>query len=159
MSNPLQQQYQLVQDARLALFDFCYTISNEDFVKTVEEFNNSSIKNLFVHIANVYLFWIGNNALRKELPFFKEESFCTMNEVQSLFEQVDTIVHNFLKHFNARLGEPIEITIARLGKTIHTTPLTIFTHVITHEFHHKGQILSMGRQHGYVPTDTDVIRF
>jgi len=33
------------------------------------------------------------------------------------------------------------------------------THVMTHEFHHKGQIMTMGRMLGYTPPDADVIRF
>jgi uncharacterized damage-inducible protein DinB len=36
------------------------------------------------------------------------------------------------------------------------TPLQLFTHVMTHEFHHKGQLLSMFRILGHVPPDTDV---
>ncbi|WP_423227985.1 DinB family protein [Sabulibacter ruber] len=30
--------------------------------------------------------------------------------------------------------------------------------MITHEFHHKGQIPSLGRHLGFVPDDTDVVR-
>lgn len=33
------------------------------------------------------------------------------------------------------------------------------THVMTHEFHHKGKIMTMGRMLGYTPPDADVIRF
>jgi uncharacterized damage-inducible protein DinB len=39
-----------------------------------------------------------------------------------------------------------------------TSAFQIFTHVITHEFHHKGQILSLSRHLGYTPVDTDIIR-
>jgi uncharacterized damage-inducible protein DinB len=45
------------------------------------------------------------------------------------------------------------------GRNETATPLQLFTHVITHEFHHKGQILSRCRQLGYVPVDTDILRF
>jgi uncharacterized damage-inducible protein DinB len=34
----------------------------------------------------------------------------------------------------------------------------LFTHTITHEFHHKGQILTLSRQLGYTPVDTDIMR-
>ncbi|MNL32837.1 DinB family protein [compost metagenome] len=37
-------------------------------------------------------------------------------------------------------------------------PLKLFTHVTTHEYHHKGQILSLSRHLGYTPVDTDIIR-
>ncbi|MNY69859.1 DinB family protein [compost metagenome] len=37
-------------------------------------------------------------------------------------------------------------------------PFKVFTHVITHEYHHKGQILSLSRHLGYTPVDTDIMR-
>ena len=36
---------------------------------------------------------------------------------------------------------------------------TLFTHVITHEFHHKGQLLTLSRILGYVPPDEDIIHW
>ncbi|RZK68975.1 MAG: hypothetical protein EOO92_22520, partial [Pedobacter sp.] len=42
---------------------------------------------------------------------------------------------------------------------VDTTVTSLFTHVITHEFHHKGQIMSMMRLIGYIPPDADIIRF
>ena len=41
---------------------------------------------------------------------------------------------------------------------LKANPFKLFTHVITHEFHHQGQILPMSRQLGYIPVDTDVMR-
>ena len=53
-------------------------------------------------------------------------------------------------------------TISRARKRFDTpqefTPLQLFTHTITHEFHHKGQVMSMSRLLGYVPVDADIIR-
>jgi|HubBroStandDraft_1064217.scaffolds.fasta_scaffold339872_2 uncharacterized damage-inducible protein DinB len=36
------------------------------------------------------------------------------------------------------------------------TPLQVFTQVVTNEFDHKGRTLSMCRQLGYIPSDTDI---
>lgn len=44
------------------------------------------------------------------------------------------------------------------NKIVIANPLKIFTHVITHGFHHKGQILSLNRHLKYAPVDTDIIR-
>ncbi|MEP6627343.1 MAG: DinB family protein [Ginsengibacter sp.] len=41
---------------------------------------------------------------------------------------------------------------------ITTKSLSLFFHVITHEFHHKGQIATMCCIMGYPPPDTDIIR-
>jgi len=42
---------------------------------------------------------------------------------------------------------------------VTATPLQLFTHVLTHEFHHKGQIMTMCRILGYTPVETDVSLF
>lgn len=44
------------------------------------------------------------------------------------------------------------------GVERHVTSLELFSHVITHEYHHKGQVLSISRHLGYTPVDTDIIR-
>ncbi|MNY72090.1 DinB family protein [compost metagenome] len=52
--------------------------------------------------------------------------------------------------------EEIEYESNGLKKTAE--PFKLFSHVITHEYHHKGQILSLSRHLGYTPVDTDIIR-
>ncbi|TKC09723.1 DinB family protein [Pedobacter frigoris] len=42
---------------------------------------------------------------------------------------------------------------------METDAYGIFTDVITHEFHHKGQAMTMARLLGHIPPDTDVMRF
>ncbi|MEH6996494.1 DinB family protein, partial [Neobacillus drentensis] len=37
------------------------------------------------------------------------------------------------------------------------TPRKLLLHTITHECHHKGQIVAMLRQMGYEPPNTDVL--
>lgn len=63
----------------------------------------------------------------------------------------------FLKEFENRIDIPINNSRARV-ENLKATPLMIFTHVTTHEFHHKGQIMPMCRQLGYPPPETDVYR-
>lgn len=43
------------------------------------------------------------------------------------------------------------------GETISITPGKLLMHTITHEFHHKGQIVVMARKMGYEPPNTDVL--
>lgn len=151
-------QYQLTRSSRLELLNYCKSISIENFLKSLSSFNNASIRQLLVHSANCYRFWLADNAMLTPMPSFRNESYPDLASIYILYEKVDLIMDNFLKHFKDT-DQALDVNIARLNKTIHTTPLTIFTHVITHEFHHKGQILSMSRQLGYTPVDTDIIRF
>ena len=80
-----------------------------------------------------------------------------MATIQQLFAEADILMMNFLDHFD----DP-DLTITnqvRSGKTVTVTVLELFTHMITHEFHHKGQIMTMCRLLGHVPPDTDAIRY
>jgi uncharacterized damage-inducible protein DinB len=71
---------------------------------------------------------------------------------------VDETVDIFLGTFQEKLESPITGTHDAMGK-LSATPVQVFTHVLTHEFHHKGQIMSMCRLLGHQPPDTDVSNF
>jgi uncharacterized damage-inducible protein DinB len=150
-------QYGLVKGSRNTLFEYCKGIKQGDLLTGNTSFGRGgSIRNLLVHIANTYEFWIGRTALKKEFEFTPYESVNNMDEVGALFESVDLLVYEFL----ARLenGNQMEVSYEISGKRGNVAPFTVFSHVITHEYHHKGQILSMSRHLGYIPVDTDIIR-
>jgi len=91
-------------------------------------------------------------------PFRNNDDIQSLDEIESLFEQVDEFVKNFLEKYSSDYERPFTKTIAHKGIPVTVMPLQLFTHVITHEFHRKGQILTMSRLLGYTPVDTDVIR-
>jgi uncharacterized damage-inducible protein DinB len=152
-----KSQYQLIQQSRSALFDYCMTITNEDFLNQNNSFGRGgSIRNLLVHIVNTYEFWIIKQALKKDIAYTEYAAINKMDEIEKLFNSVDTEILNFLGKFESSEFETIKMTVN--GNIKNITPFELFTHVITHEFHHKGQILSLSRHLGYLPIDTDVIR-
>jgi uncharacterized damage-inducible protein DinB len=130
-----------------------------DLFKPVEAFNNSSIADLLVHNANTYISWINNFGLDGNSSFYKAENFMGLKEIKSLFETVDQMVADFLKKYSDDLEHPLTAVVKHRGFTLTETPLQLYTHAVTHEFHHKGQIVTMSRLLGYTPVDTDVIRF
>lgn len=153
----VQEQYNAVKDTRAVLLNFCATLSAEDFVKENHSFGRGgSVRNLLVHIANVYESWIGNETLKKNIVFTSFESKQAVEEVKQLFEETDKLMDTFLELF--KQDNPPPVMYESGGKPGSASLLKLFTHVITHEFHHKGQILSISRQMGYTPVDTDVIR-
>jgi uncharacterized damage-inducible protein DinB len=157
MKELLLAQYELVKGARGALFSYCAT-TGEDFVKPVLTFNNNSIRDLLVHIANTYISWIDNFGLDGTRTFYSNDEVETLYKVKTIMDEIDRIANNFLEKYNEDYLSPMTKHIARKGITLTLSPLQLFTHVITHEFHHKGQILTMSRLLGYTPVDTDVIR-
>jgi len=151
------EQYRMVLESRQVLLDYCKTISQTDLVNENSSFGRGgSIKNLLVHIANVYEFWIGQKALGKNIVFTSNQSNSNITDIIAAFDQVDTFMTEFIEMFRTTEEKEIRYESNGISNTIST--LKLFTHVLTHEFHHKGQILSLSRHLGYVPVDTDIIR-
>jgi uncharacterized damage-inducible protein DinB len=148
-------QYQLVQASRKVMLDFCESFREDDFIKGVT-FDGKSIGQLLVHVANTYQGWIITVARKGNVERFKESNYTTVQSVRKLFEEVDTIATDFIRDSKNNWLEEITAEIRKQNRVL--TKAAIFTHVITHEFHHKGQILMLARGMGYVPPDTDVIR-
>lgn len=115
-----------------------------------------SIRNLLVHIANTYEFWIAKHGLKQNIDFSSYDSMTSVNDIMKLFENIDSMMADFIKHFGDHPYQNIYFEINGAGNS--TMALNLFTHVITHEFHHKGQILSISRHLGYIPVDTDIMR-
>ncbi|MFM9837313.1 MAG: DinB family protein [Cyclobacteriaceae bacterium] len=76
---------------------------------------------------------------------------------KSSINKINTIVHEYVTIMHDRWEETL--IYQKTKRNIHTTPTELFTHVITHEFHHKGQVMMIARSLGYVPPDSDAIRF
>lgn len=154
----LAQQYQLVLGSRNVVMEYCHKLDEKLFVK-LSSFNNKSISDLLVHVTHVYTFWLGQFALKREVVFAEPDKINSLNMLQHLYENVNKLVEEFLKHTDQTSRKEISGAAGSPPQRITRAPFEIFTHVITHEFHHKGQILIMGRQLGLVPPDTDIIRF
>lgn len=150
------KQYQYVQESRNILFEYCQVILPEDFINENSSFGRGgSIRNLLVHIANTYEFWIAKNVLKKDVAYAEYEANKNIQDVIELFTYVDNFMAEF---FELIKNSESEIEYEINGLKIHAEPFKLFTHVITHEYHHKGQILSISRHLGYLPVDTDIMR-
>lgn len=159
MSTLLTSQYEEIKGARRALFAYCEGMSPADLFKQVEVFNNSSIADLLVHNVNTYLSWVNNFGLDRNTSFYKTTDVKSLDEIKVLFEKVDSIIAEFLEKNSNNLEEPFTAIVKHRGFPMTLTPLQLYTQAITHEFHHKGQIVTMSRLLGYTPVDTDAIRF
>lgn len=153
----LKLQYELIRDSRQTLFDYCKKISQSDFVEENSSFGQGgSIRNLLVHIANTYKAWIVNRAMMKDVAYTAYQTIHNMEEMAELFAAIDSEMYEFIVQFEK--SELEEIHYKKEGIEKFASVLKLFTHVTTHEFHHKGQILSLSRHLGYIPIDTDVLR-
>ncbi len=150
-----KEQYEWVKASRGILLEYCESIANDDFIKQHSHFGRGgSIRNLLVHSVNAYQFWIANTALQQNLKYSTFESCIHIDHIINIYAEVDVFMNAFLSDVD--FGTKIEYLINGVRGTVQ--PFKLFSHVITHEYHHKGQILSLSRQLGYNPVDTDIMR-
>jgi uncharacterized damage-inducible protein DinB len=160
MTNIPQTQYELVKQSRKVVMDYCKTFTQEQYVQRVEYFGRGgSIRNLQVHVANTYLYWLANFGLQQSIPYINLELIESPSQMEACFKIVDEHVEKFRLYFENKWDSIVSGKLPQRDKYIETSALSLFTHVITHEFHHKGQIMTMGRILGNIPPDADLIRF
>ncbi len=154
----LQQQYSLVKGSRGVLFNYLADIPFEKLQIGLETVDNRSICYLLNHTGNSYLSWLSEFVFNTPLVVRNETAWTSIDDVRVLYKEVDDAVFNFLDAFEEETTEITRLK-ARQNVIMTLSVLQLFTHVITHEFHHKGMILNMTRQLGFTPVDTDIIRF
>lgn len=157
MNDLLKAQYRLIKSSRQVVFDFIESQVGTEFTLPLKEFNGVSLRYLLIHIANTYYQLLSEFALKKNIEYANEANFHSIEQIRTLFEQMDTMVNLFLHSFDGLIQEPVHGIVS--GHALELSRLQLFTHVLTHEFHHKGQLMSMCRILGHIPPDTDVIRF
>ncbi|WP_316735015.1 DinB family protein [Pedobacter aquatilis] len=156
VKSTLLSQYDSVLFSRNTIIEYVRTISADDFIKENSSFGRGSVRNLLVHICDTYAAWIAMRALNLSIDFKPFTHYKNIQDCITYFNQIDEYINTFIQKFEFDYQQEIEIH--RNGETLRISPLRLFTHTITHEFHHKGQIMSLSRHLGYTPIDADIIR-
>jgi len=156
-----QNEYEWVRQTRVVLIEFCSELDPNDFTQE-NGFGWQSVRDTLVHIADCYNAWLGSFVLLKtKKPITPKENLLELGlvEIKERFETVDSYVNEVFEVYKHQMDEPIQRQIPwREGaELISMTPNKLLMHTITHEFHHKGQIMAMARQMGYEPPNTDVL--
>lgn len=152
----LHQQYELIRGSREVVFNFCEQIIPQHFVEEINQ-QGASLRHLQVHVANVYVHWLANFSMNKHKTYFEPELIKDIASVRNIFEEIDDLMTEFLRLYPER--EQCIAGVLPGRDKMKFSVLTVFTHVITHEFHHKGQMMMLLRQLGHPPPDADIIRF
>lgn len=159
MSDVLKQQYSFIRSTREILFEFLEQVPLQDLHAKVPGFGTSSIIKTHIHVADCYRYWLGSFAMGQKRTDF---SFATDGEIEDAdvrqvrdrFARANDAVERFLDTYSSCWVEPIANEVKWQTEPWSTTPLWLLTHTETHEFHHKGQIVSMTRHLGYEPPNT-----
>ena len=157
MKDDLLKQYTFVQDSRSVLLSFCDAVSAAHFVTEVEGFGRGgSMRNLVVHVANSYRYWITGHCFGEGIAPLVYDEYVNVDDCRKLYKTVDDEMLRLISSFEMDYLK--DITSSGRDNTFIASPFKVFMHGITHEYHHKGQVLSIARHLGYIPVDTDIIR-
>jgi uncharacterized damage-inducible protein DinB len=131
------------------------TVPDELCHKPVSGFGHPSVWQQLVHILACEEGWV--HALQNE-PFrdWYAEECPTMPALRASKDRIREATGTYLgKLREEQLNTTLAARPADWGGELRT-PAFILLHVITHAFHHKGQIVAMLRILGYPAPDTDL---
>lgn len=157
MAAELGHVYRWVRRSREVLLEYCASVPPADFTRALPEAGWTCMRDTLVHSADGYRWWMDGFALGGTRDTFHPEEFPDLPGVRAAFALVDDMVARFLDAFGDRLDEVVGRTRAQpQNGGLRVTPRYIFMHAITHEFHHKGQCVMLGRRLGHHPPETDL---
>ncbi|WP_425147689.1 DinB family protein [Deinococcus sp.] len=157
MNDDLREFYRMVRGSRERVFGWLDGLPPEVYTLERPDFAYGSLRNIQAHIAGCYLIWVGERGLGLSLPRTEAANISDVAAMHELYGQVDEVLERALNEFSA-LDEPLEVQWR--GTPLTVTRRWLLLHPITHEFHHKGQLLALGRVlgHPYPPgPDTDLL--
>jgi uncharacterized damage-inducible protein DinB len=142
------------------VLDHLSTMPADDYVREVSGsgFAFPTLREQTIHIFNCEGFWLHTiQGLRYADRTIGE---CAgLADVRRLQTEVSQSTHAYLSTLtDEQLNADTELHFSD-GDFAVRTPALIFHHVLTHAFHHKGQIVAMCRGLGYPAPDTHVIQF
>lgn len=158
MNDDLKLMYGWVKRTREVLFEYTESLPSDVYTLERADFAYGSIRNIHAHVADCYLWWVGRVGLGRADADVEASSLPDVGAMRRMFQEVDSTVEEAFEKFD-RLDELF--AFERPGHPARQlTQRWLIVHPVTHEFHHKGQLLALGRVLGHPlpPTgDTDLV--
>jgi uncharacterized damage-inducible protein DinB len=131
------------------------TLPSNDYVREVSGFGFATLRDQAVHIFNCEGFWV--STLQGTEYANRTVADCPdLGAVRLMQKQVIHSTHAYLSSLtDQQLDDDTELRFSD-GDVCVRTPAFILHHVLTHAFHHKGQIVGMCRLLGHPAPDTDL---
>lgn len=108
-----------------------------------------------VHTIDASRFWINLIRNRPYAPLNLGD-FQTLESILPVVDETAEQIHGVLKDADPEWFAS-ETTVMHNGEVIRLVPAMAVVHMLTHEYHHKGQIVMLARRLGYQPPDTDLL--
>jgi uncharacterized damage-inducible protein DinB len=140
------------------VLDHLATMPANAYVTEVSGFGFRTLREQAIHIFNCEGFWVHTlqglgyaNRTLDQFPVVADARRLQKEVSQSTRAYLSTLTHQQL-NADTELHFPDGDVAAR-------TPALVLHHVLTHAFHHKGQIVAMCRALGHPAPDTDLNQF
>ena len=140
------------------LLDHLATIPLSDYLRELPSFGFATLRKQVIHIFNCEGFWI--YTLQGLHYVDRNPAECpAVADARLLQQDVSRRTQAYLSNLtNHQLNKDTELHFPD-GDNAVRTPSLILHHVLTHAFHHKGQIAAMCRELGHPTPDTDMNQF
>ena len=140
------------------VLDHLSTMPAGDYLKEVSGFGFPTLREQTIHVFNCEGFWVHT---LQGLPYADRtvDQCPLVADARLLQKEVSQSTHAYLSTLTDQgLDANTELHFSD-GDFAVRTPALILHHVLTHAFHHKGQIVAMCRALGHPAPDTDLNRF
>jgi uncharacterized damage-inducible protein DinB len=138
------------------LLDHASELAPSDFVKVIPGFGQStSVRDQLVHLLGAEERWV-HRLQNRPLPRWSAADYPS---VESLRAPKQRVKAGTVAYLDGLPEATLNVALAeRPGDWIGIlrSPAFILHHVVTHSFHHKGQVVAMCRLLGHPAPDTDL---
>lgn len=140
------------------VLDHLATIPTSDYVREVPSFGFRTLRDQAIHILNCEGFWIYTLQGARYVDRNPEKCIAVA-DARLLQQEVIRRTRAYLSNLtDPQLNTDTELHFPD-GDVAVRTPALVLHHVLTHAFHHKGQIVAMCRALGHPAHDTDLNQF
>ncbi len=154
MDTSLPLFYSWVKRSRAELFTYLETLPLDIYIQEHPDFAYGSLRNIQAHVVGCYFFWVGQMGLNLETDRAALESIPDVATMKKKFLEMDEMLEKAFERF-MDLDTVFEITRPKRD-TLMVSQRWLIMHPITHEFHHKGQLLALARVLGHpIPSHMD----
>ena len=145
--------YHWVRQTREALFAFTESLPEAVYLGEQDWIAYGSLRNIHAHVAECYNRWIGQEWMGRAPAPVDRAAVRSTTAMRAVFADVAALVSEALAG-PEDLDQPLEVRVG--GQKAETSRRNLILHTITHEFHHKGQLLAVARMLGHpLPDDQD----
>jgi uncharacterized damage-inducible protein DinB len=147
-STDLLELHRRAHQGTAAVIAHCAVFTDEELNRTHPEYNGSSLALMIHHILEAEDYWmlVLRGEFREEADAFMNDEAC--RDVAAMQSYLARLARQALEHLsgldNELLNRPREfLTWPSNRRILH--PAMIMLRIVTHHFHHRGQVMSMCR--------------